>query len=91
MIEVTSTSQQIDCTSPGDLEVGTWHFPSGAAIPEGSTPPVYAVYRHFTKIAFLNVQRTLPEEGIYSCRIPAQSGTIISLYYVGIYNSVSAG
>lgn len=86
MVEVTDTLQQITCSSPDNLDAGRWFLPSGEAIPEGSNPPVFAVYRSFSKNAELHVQGTLREEGIYTCRIPAQNEESLSLY-VGLYNS----
>ena len=90
LLEVTSEPQQIDCNSPGDLPVGQWYYPSGGAIPEGSSPPVYAVYRAVAKRAELKVQSSLYEEGIYACVIKA-NGVIHSTSFLGLYNSISAG
>lgn len=90
LLEVTSAPQKIECTSPGDLPVGVWQYPSGDAIPEGSNPPVFAVYRSVSKIAELVVENPLSQEGIYTCVIEVD-GLIRSSYFIGLYNSVSGG
>lgn len=88
LVEVTFEQQQVDCTSPGNLPVGRWYYPSGEEVPEENNPPVYAVY---DAVATIVVQRMLPEEGIYSCIIRETNGNLHSIYYVGLYHSISKG
>ena len=81
LVRVTANLQEIECVSDNNaVKVGDWLYPSGTLVQEGAQPPVYAVYRSFTKRAELHVKEGLLEEGIYTCRIAN------IMYYVGLYN-----
>lgn len=90
LLEVNSARRKIDCISPDGVPVGQWYYPSGNIVPEGSSPPVYAVYREVARKAELVVQNSLTEEGIYACMIK-DNGVILYSYFIGLHNSINKG
>lgn len=80
------------CTSDGSTsEVGTWYYPSGKAVPGMQLhEPMYIIPRSFSHKVDLYRQFQSPEEGIYTCTIPADGGSY-HILYVGLFNSISGG